>query len=1567
MQMKSLVRFWSLVAIVAAGPQLAPAQQAPAQLQRAVAAAGGRVIVSLQPEGGFAGARVKGQPPISRSELDRIEGRLRGEGRLRSIDKLPSVGAVVAEVTPAQLDALVSDPNVYLVEPDVFMPLQEAESTPAPAGRLAQTIPWGVAKVTAPETWAAYGTGAGVKVGIMDSGGDTDHPDLVWAGGYDFTSGSSSPSKWEDNISVCNGHGTHVAGTVAARDNSIGVVGVAPGVSLYALKVFTTVDGKCGAYASNQIAALQWAASNGIQVVNASLGGGTGAYAYSVAVSNAAANGTFLVAAAGNTGGGTVQYPAAYNDAIAVAALTSSDSRPSYSTYGSQIHIAAPGSSVESTMPGGGTASKSGTSMAAPHVTGVVALILSQYPGISISQLRQKLQDGALDVNATGWDQYTGWGRVRALNSIQGGGSTPPPEPLAMSVSPASRNVAVAAGSTAPSGSGTVTLTGDGAASAAWTANKKKSWTTLTTSSGTGSGTVAWSRNTTGLTPGVYVDTITVTASGATGSPDRIIDSLVITAAPEPKVLTVLPTSRRATIVAGSAAPTDSAQVQLTGDGASGYWWNSSNKADWSTITKASGQGSGMLRWSRDAAGLAPGTYVDTITVTASGGFDGSPSRVIDTLVITPAPVPLALAVSPKSRFVSAQAGSTAAGAEATVSLTGDGASTKSWTATKRKSWTTLTTSSGSGNGTVRWSRSTSGLTPGVYVDTITVTASGAAGSPSRVIDTLVITPAPVPLALSVSPKSRHVSAVAGTVAASDEASVNITGDGAASAAWSATKRKSWTTLTTSSGTGNGSVRWSRSTNGLNPGVYVDTITVTASGVTGSPSRVIDTLVITPAPVPLTLAVSPGSRYVSVESGSAAGSGDAAVSLSGDGSASKAWTASSRKSWTTLATSSGTGSGTVRWNRSTTGLTPGVYVDTITVTASGAAGSPSRVIDTLVITAPPEPRVMTVLPTSRRVTITAGTAAPDDSAEVRLTGDGASGYWWNSSNKASWSTVTKASGQGSGVLRWSRDAAGLAPGVYVDTITIAASGGFAGSPTRVIDTLVISAAPVPLALAVSPSSRYVAVQSGSVAAPGEAAVSLTGDGAATKVWSATKRKSWTTLTTSGGTGSGTVAWSRSTAGLTPGVYVDTITVTASGATGSPGTIIDSLVVSATPVPLALSVSPGSRYVSVQAGSAAASGEASVTVTGDGAATTVWTATRKKSWTALATSSGTGNGKVVWSRNTAGLTPGVYVDTITVTASGATGSPAQVIDSLVITAAPVALALSVSPGSRYLAVEAGSTAAAGEAAVAVTGDGAASTVWTATKRKSWTTLITGSGTGNGTVRWGRNAAGLAAGTYVDTITVTVNAAGLSGRVIDTLVITAPTPSNPGNQVALSRRGKRNKIDRLAGQALDDGVDSVRVEQAQAGQGGNGWVAVSSGSWLKVNTTSGNGPGQLRFARSYSSLAEGTHVDTITVTLASAPDARAFYVDTVVVTDVAAPAPSIAVRSLFNGAGLSAQQRSAFDLIGNRNGRFDLGDFLAWVRGANVRLSASEAAEVQAAIIKEAAIREEIAGRTKETIQ
>ena len=1456
-----------------------------ARLADSVNAAGGRVIIVLKSSNLQARLMAPGSNPLSDTEFGQIRTRLESAPGLTVSQTSPMIGALFARVDATRLAALNADTNVAMMEADRVVYLQstptDRRAYPRPAladavgsERLrsrSQALPWGITQVTAPVAWALGFRGTGVKVGIMDSGGDPTHPDLGYAGGYNAVTGGTNPSDWTDDIPSCNGHGTHVAGTIAARDNTIGVVGVAPEASIYAIKVFEDLSGGCGAWISTQITAVNWAANNGIRVINASIGG-SWSYSYQLAIDQAAVRGTFLVAAAGNDNGGPVDFPAAFPSAIAAASLSASNTRSSFSNAGPEIEVGAPGENVESTMPGGGYGSKSGTSMATPHVTGVVALLVQQNPNITLTQVRQELQNGALDIATPGFDNNTGWGLVRASNSLSGGSGSP----LTLTLAPVSRNVAVTQGNSAPSDNATVTLSGTNAASTAWSATKKKAWTTLTTSSGTGSGTVAWSRNANGLAVGTYVDTITVSAAGAAGSPGVVYDTLRITA-PPPLVLAVSPGSRNVAVQQGSAAPADNATVTLSGTGAASAVWTATKKKAWTTFTTAGGTGSGAVAWSRNATGLAVGTYVDTITVSATGAT-GSPDLVFDTLRITAAPPPLVLAVSPGSRNVAVQQGSAAPSDNATVTLSGTGAASAVWTATKRKAWTTLTTAGGTGSGTVAWSRNATGLAVGTYVDTITVSAVGATGSPDLVFDTLRIT-APPPVVLAISPTSRNVAVQQGSAAPSDNATVTLTGVNAATATWAATKKKAWTTLTTASGTGSGTLAWSRSATGLAVGTYIDTITVTSVGATGSPGVVYDTLRITAPPIPVVLAVTPAGRAVSVQQGNSAPPDNATVTLTGTNAASTAWTATKRKAWTTLTTASGTGSGTAAWSRSTTGLAVGTYVDTITVTALGAAsGSPATVFDTLRITPIPVPVTLAVNPLGRAVSVQQGNPAPVDNATVTLAGTNAATTAWIATNKRAWNTLTTANGTGSGTVRWSRNATGLAVGTYVDTITVTAPAAI-GSPIMVFDTLRITPIPVPVTLAVSPLGRAVSVQQGNPAPVDNATVTLAGTNAATTAWIATNKQAWNTLTTANGTGSGTVRWSRNATGLAVGTYVDTITVTAPAAVGSPIMVFDTLRITAPVVPIVLAVVPASHNVALQQGSAPAGDNATVVLTGTNAAATTWSATKRKSWTTLTTASGTGTGLVAWSRDPAGLAVGTYVDTITVTAPGAaSGSPARIIDTLRITAASVPIVLAVSPASRNVVIQQGNAAPGDNATVTLTGTGAASTAWNATKKQSWTTLVTASGTGSGSVSWTRNASGLVAGTYVDTITVAAPgaASGSPDLIVDTLRITAPPIP-----IVLAVSPASLSITVQQGVAAPSGNATVTLTGTNASSAA--WIAVESSSWTTLTTGSGTGNGTVSWTRNAAALAVGTYVDTITVTAPSAASGTpARIIDTLRIT-------------------------------------------------------------------------------------
>lgn len=319
------------------------------------------------------------------------------------------VQAIAAELPQKAVDALSKNPNIDFIEPD------------AQAFMLEDNVPWGISKINAPAVQSTGFTGNGVKVAIVDSGADYNHPDLAanYLGGYDFVNNDNDPK--DDNS-----HGTHVAGTIVAPDNGIGVLGAAPEADFFALKVLDA-SGYCSY--SDVAAAIDWAVSNNADVVTMSLGGSSYSTTMQNACDNAYNKGTVIVAAAGNSGG-AVLYPAAYDSVIAVAATDSNDVRASWSSNGPQVELSAPGVSVYSTMPNSGYGYKSGTSMATPHVAGAIALLLStDISGTSLdadndgnwdpAEVRARLQSTSTDLGATGKDNYYGYGLVNALAAVE--------------------------------------------------------------------------------------------------------------------------------------------------------------------------------------------------------------------------------------------------------------------------------------------------------------------------------------------------------------------------------------------------------------------------------------------------------------------------------------------------------------------------------------------------------------------------------------------------------------------------------------------------------------------------------------------------------------------------------------------------------------------------------------------------------------------------------------------------------------------------------------------------------------------------------------------------------------------------------------------------------------------------------------------------------------------------------------------------------------------------------------------------------------------------------------------
>lgn len=279
-------------------------------------------------------------------------------------------------------------------------------------------ITCGIQIIYANYAWR-YSTGSGVRVAVVDTGIASRHPDLRVSGGVSFVPGVRS---WNDD----QGHGTHVAGTIAATANNRGVVGVAHQARLYAVKV---LDRNGSGYTSWILNGLAWCYRSRMHIANLSLGGiannhDTNDYsrAYEQAGKRLRNRGILACAAAGNSGQSSNPYvgnPARCPSFMAVSAVDCDRRRAAFSSYGPQTEITAPGVSVWSTYPPNTYKQLNGTSMACPHVAAVAALIKRRNPSWSGDRIRVHMWRTAMDLGRSGRDWFYGYGMVNALRAIR--------------------------------------------------------------------------------------------------------------------------------------------------------------------------------------------------------------------------------------------------------------------------------------------------------------------------------------------------------------------------------------------------------------------------------------------------------------------------------------------------------------------------------------------------------------------------------------------------------------------------------------------------------------------------------------------------------------------------------------------------------------------------------------------------------------------------------------------------------------------------------------------------------------------------------------------------------------------------------------------------------------------------------------------------------------------------------------------------------------------------------------------------------------------------------------------
>ncbi|QPC47565.1 S8 family peptidase [Mangrovibacillus cuniculi] len=327
------------------------------------------------------------------------------EKGIKVIHEFDSISVATAEVTAEQKVTLENDAFIKWIEEDTTVQLT------------AQQKDWGYTVVQSQhnvDKGKRY-TGAGVKVGVIDTGINKNHPDLKIAGGISFIEGVNS---YDDP----NGHGTHVAGIIAALDNTIGVVGIAPDVELFAIRSLAS-----NGYGnqSDIVAGVDWAIKQGLDIINLSVTTSQGSSALREIIEKAYEQGMIVVAASGNSSSSLpsnteVLYPARYPEVIAVGSIGRDQSRSVFSYFGENLEFVAPGDGIYSTTQDSLTDKNddygysTGTSMASPFLAATAALYKEAYPELSNKEIRALMRKNAYDLGPAGKDREYGFGLVKA-------------------------------------------------------------------------------------------------------------------------------------------------------------------------------------------------------------------------------------------------------------------------------------------------------------------------------------------------------------------------------------------------------------------------------------------------------------------------------------------------------------------------------------------------------------------------------------------------------------------------------------------------------------------------------------------------------------------------------------------------------------------------------------------------------------------------------------------------------------------------------------------------------------------------------------------------------------------------------------------------------------------------------------------------------------------------------------------------------------------------------------------------------------------------------------------------
>jgi thermitase len=342
-------------------------------------------------------------------ELDLITRDIKGWVVKKHLDSIYIFRSTSME-TPEMISYFTGNPNVEYVEPNYIL-MQNQENQPNDL-LYKENYQWNLPVIGTEDGWSITRGLEDVEIAIVDTGVDLDHPELRnrLVKGYNVLDENDEP---EDD----NGHGTHVAGIIASETNNReGVAGmtwynrIMPVKAMGAKGYGTTFDIAKG---------IVWAVDHGADVINLSLGNYQPSRVLEEAIQYAYSRNVVMVSAAGNDGSNQPTYPSAYPEVLSVAAVDYDGRLASFSNYGEYIDIAAPGVYIPSTYFNNQYAALSGTSMAAPHVAGLAALVKSANPELTNTQIMQIIKRSAIDLGEQGKDNEFGSGLIDVNSALQ--------------------------------------------------------------------------------------------------------------------------------------------------------------------------------------------------------------------------------------------------------------------------------------------------------------------------------------------------------------------------------------------------------------------------------------------------------------------------------------------------------------------------------------------------------------------------------------------------------------------------------------------------------------------------------------------------------------------------------------------------------------------------------------------------------------------------------------------------------------------------------------------------------------------------------------------------------------------------------------------------------------------------------------------------------------------------------------------------------------------------------------------------------------------------------------------